>query len=128
MLEFLEKIDSYSEVTLSQFFDCCPYTKCHSNTVPRVDLYSGDAKTTKVTDFFASGRPAELMDVPEGYSSVRYGRVTTSGFTNIDLRLSNKKELDIMYKRSKIGYVRDRIKASKGVGYELLFQCGRTNK
>jgi len=70
MLEFLERVDAHSSVTLGQFFGCCPYAKCHSHTVARTDLYippmtneDKDAKKLKVTDFFSSVRLAEILPV-----------------------------------------------------------------
>ena len=64
MMEFLEKMDSYSGKTLSDFFECCNYHQCHSHTVPRTDLFSGDTRKTLVTEFFGSVRSAELVKTP----------------------------------------------------------------
>lgn len=64
MMEFLEKMDSYSGKTLSDLFECCNYHQCHSHTVPRTDLFVGDTRKTLVTEFFGSVRSAELIKTP----------------------------------------------------------------
>jgi phosphatidylinositol glycan class K len=65
LLEFVEKMDVYSEKTLADLFTCCSYHQCHSHTVSRTDLFARDSKDTLVTEFFGSVRKATVVTEPQ---------------------------------------------------------------
>lgn len=53
-LEFLEKIEKNSNLTLKDLFDSYTFDKVHSHVGIRTDLFERDPKEVLITDFFAN--------------------------------------------------------------------------
>lgn len=60
VLDFLEKVEPSSTISLGEFLKVCPKHYCLSTVGVRSDLFRRDPHKVPVTDFFGSLRPIEL--------------------------------------------------------------------
>ena len=128
-------MDSYSGKTLSDFFECCNYHQCHSHTVPRTDLYSGDTRKTLVTEFFGSVRSAQLLKSPADFNLTEIvqkinassapmstGNVNTE---NYDRKDKSTKDNQVEFKPGQQSEnLLERTKADDGIGFALFVLGG----
>ncbi|KAK9249520.1 peptidase C13 family-domain-containing protein [Lipomyces tetrasporus] len=59
-LEFLEKVDKGSELTMKDLFDSYDPDKIHSNAGVRTDLYDRNMSEVHITDFFGNVQAVEI--------------------------------------------------------------------
>ncbi|KAK9480751.1 peptidase C13 family-domain-containing protein [Lipomyces japonicus] len=69
-LEFLEKINKNSTLTMRDLFESYDPVKIHSHAGVRTDLYERDIAHVKITDFFANAQAIELDDYEDDESDV----------------------------------------------------------
>lgn len=60
-LEFLEQVGPDSTKTMGDFLKVCPKRVCISTVGTRTDLYPKDPNDVRITDFFGSIRPTEIL-------------------------------------------------------------------
>ncbi|SGZ52033.1 CIC11C00000003978 [Sungouiella intermedia] len=65
-LDFLEKIDKNSMVTMDKLFAEYTFENVHSNPGIRTDLFKRDVSTVRLTDFFGNVQEVVVDEVEEG--------------------------------------------------------------
>lgn len=95
-LEFLEKIDKNSQITIDKLFDEYTFENVHSHPGIRTDLYSRDPATVRLTDFFGNVQDVAVKDVEELlFSAVKDAGIPGQNYTLnepeiVRVALSNK--------------------------------------
>lgn len=69
-LDFLEKIDKNSMVTMDNLFAEYTFENVHSNAGIRADLYKRNVSTVRLTDFFGNVQEVVVDEVDDGLVSV----------------------------------------------------------
>lgn len=64
-LEFLEKIDRNSQITIDKLFEEYTFENIHSHPGIRTDLFARDPSTVKLTDFFGNVQEVAIRDTDE---------------------------------------------------------------
>lgn len=79
-LEFLEKIDKNSQITIDKLFEEYTFENIHSHPGIRTDLYGRDPATVRLTDFFGNVQEVDVREVEELlFSSVKLSNITNDG-------------------------------------------------
>lgn len=64
-LEFLEKLEKNSQITIDKLFDEYTFENVHSHPGIRTDLYMRDPSTVRLTDFFGNVQEVAVHDADE---------------------------------------------------------------
>lgn len=86
-LEFLEKIDKNSQITIDKLFEEYTFENIHSHPGIRTDLYARDPATVRLTDFFGNVQEVDVRDIEE----LLFASVKSSNFTDESIAAQQSK-------------------------------------